>query len=498
MNHSYKNFSPSRLIYFKESEFLDSSNEKDLVASNDHDLSDPEVVKGEGEGFIERIERNSLARQARRRKNRAERRKDQQVELPDLDESEGAIKRFLSRIERNSLARQAKRRANRQENGVQLLGLLSPVSPNDTRPYEKLVGKQIETQKRKGITNASSVLVERLIKDPSLKNMPKVRVEWLDELVVKVSGKDLSLKDAKDLLTEKEFEDYCVNAQAVIARNLYFQYKPVTEFNVREELIRLAEVREEYKNVHIFKGRNVLLVAHNEVIEWDSQGDSNRFIKKSFELRIESDHPKELDVLRGKESLLSLTEKKYTALEKIETAESPFTFVFDGHGGPNKIYLSSGKISNGKLIESETAVKITVRELFRSYKVRQEKYPSSKDPAKKDIFINSGCYSANFIRSFYNLCDKFNVPKPIFAGESEYGQFGYSEYASLNGDKFFDAMFDYSDSTPATLGNLINHDIRNPSSNISIYIPDDENVTMQLTENERQSSQDQSGVDRLT
>jgi len=60
-------------------------------------------------------------------------------------------------------------------------------------------------------------------------------------------------------------------------------------------------------------------------------------------------------------------------LTAIQETPPPFTFIFDGHGGPDAIYFSGGEkidLSTCSAEEVENAKKITLIEFFEVYKSR--------------------------------------------------------------------------------------------------------------------------------
>jgi len=337
-------------------------------------------------------------------------------------------------------------------------------------------------------------LLRKVMEDPALRHLGKVQQEWVKDLAMESSDRMSARlnniriwsgkKGMKKSIEAFPYESYLANAQAIVARNLFFQGRGVDKENVKAEVKRLIEVRRRYRDVPIFKDRNVVFVAHNEQKKSDKNGDLNRFGKKLFTDRIEADGGKLSKVIRAEETIESLKQKKQEILNKIKTTKPPFTFVFDGHGSPEGLFLSDAP--EGKEGEWSDVMKITVEELFEAYQDR----PKSSNPHEKDIFILASCFNATFIRHFYELCDAKRVSKPIFAGESEYGQVGYSENESKYGEDFFQSMFDPQNPTShAKLGNLIDNDAWNKNSNPSIYIPDENNKTMQLSENERQQDE---------
>jgi hypothetical protein len=278
----------------------------------------------------------------------------------------------------------------------------------------------------------------------------------------------------------------------IVARNLYFQDKEASEQNAKIEGERILKTRKLYENVPVFSERNIVFAAHLEKQKTDKVGDLNRFVKKALVKRIKKDGGKIAGVLRPQNTLKSLKETKQKILTSIINTPPPFTFIFSGHGSPNALYLSDGGIdgvtNKSEIKETEKTIKITVKDLFQSYKKRQEKYGKMNTPTTRDIFINGGCYNSNFMRNFYLLCDKEEVSKPIFLGESEYGQYGVTEYESKYNNNFYNQIFDNNKTKKAILGNIIKNDASNKNSNPSFYIPDDKNRTMQISSNDDMDS----------
>ena len=159
-------------------------------------------------------------------------------------------------------------------------------------------------------------------------------------------------------------------------------------------------------------------------------------------------------------------------MDKISATEPPLTFVFDGHGSDDGIFLQDGQI-DGKIsaADEENLIKISVDDLFENYRTRKF------DPKNPDIFLFSSCFNSTFIRKFYELCENENVQKPIFLGESEFGQFAFLEEGIFN-NNFFEQIFK---NNSATIGNAISADNFNEQSNPTILFPDEKNRTRQLS-----------------
>ena len=58
----------------------------------------------------------------------------------------------------------------------------------------------------------------------------------------------------------------------------------------------------------------------------------------------------------------------------------------------------------------ENNTQITLDEFFQLYKERCKNFSTrTNTPQTKDIFINTGCFSSNFIRGFYEMCDQEKI-----------------------------------------------------------------------------------------
>ncbi len=282
-------------------------------------------------------------------------------------------------------------------------------------------------------------------------------------------------------LSDREFAE----TAAMIARNLYLAQPKLfpDEETCKIEYQRILETRETYKNVPLFTDRNVIVATHIE--KWSDGTD--RFGKKALtdNLQTQQGEGKEFAHYEAKENTVeALKEAKQAILQKIETIGSPMTFLFDGHGGPDALYLSDGQVeglqpaSAQDLIETEKTIKITVDELSAILTKRSQKI--GKEKVSKDILIFSACYNHTFLRSMYDKLEASGAGKPIAFGESEFGQVGYSNKESPYGSTLFDQLIQTG--KPTTLGDIWNLQY-NTEMNPSLYIPSN-NTPQQVAENE--------------
>ncbi len=287
-------------------------------------------------------------------------------------------------------------------------------------------------------------------------------------------------------LSDQEFAE----AAAMISRNLYLARPKLypDEKTCKAEYRRIMETRETYKNTPLFSGRNVILASHIE--KWSDNTD--RFGKEALigEIQKQQGEGEELAHYEAEENTLEALKKaKEAILEKIETMGSPMTFLFDGHGGPDALYLSDGQVeglqpaSAQNIIETERTIKITVGELSAAITKRSKKI--GKREVAKDILIFAACYNHTFLRSMYDHLEASGAGKPIALGESEFGQVGYSSKESPYGSSFFDQLIHEGKAT--TLGDVWNSPY-NSDLNPSLYIPSD-NIPQQVAKNESQEQQ---------
>jgi hypothetical protein len=223
----------------------------------------------------------------------------------------------------------------------------------------------------------------------------------------------------------------------MIARNLFAKALPITQENVRAEFLDVLKWRQDYGDTPIFKDRHVILASHLERYE----DGKDRFGQRALldRLRKETGSAGFEHFEAQNNSLDALKKTKAAFLSSIQTAPSPLTLVFDGHGGPEFIYLSDGELpdrdANGPLpVETENTIKISVEELQEAFLMRQQKGVD----VSKDIVLIDGCYSHEFVRALLKKCPVVGV------AVSEYGQVAYSSYSAKHGNKVFDWMFDPS------------------------------------------------------
>jgi len=354
--------------------------------------------------------------------------------------------------------------------------------------------------------------------DPALEGMLRIKTEWVDKhhpmmkVAMQAGGEELAMGQMR----------------AMIARNLFFKKLPITEQTVKEEFGRVIETRERFKNIALFKDRNMLLAAHEEILDDKNEdltpslikqfekesGDRHVFAKPALQqaLKNQAGTKGTLQFVRPEsegttpeEHIKRLKIAKESILKQIRETPPPFTFVFDGHGSSDALYLSHGQIEGFKpgqgtekasIVEKNNTIKITAEELASALKSRQERFADHyATPEGKDIIVLACCFNANFIRNVYDKMG--DAPKPIAIGQSEYGQYSLFSYPYKYGSPFLSTVVGIAaEDKPSSIGTVFTNefmDLNNLKSssgnfdgntNPSIYIPDENNRPMQITRNE--------------
>ncbi|MCF7831709.1 MAG: hypothetical protein K9M36_02395 [Candidatus Pacebacteria bacterium] len=257
-----------------------------------------------------------------------------------------------------------------------------------------------------------------------------------------------------------------------VARNMYIEGVSPTEENFKKYFAKTLELRDnqEFLDLELFKGRDVITLGHEEQgSEWE-QGQ--RFLTQKTLTKIQDQLPETLTSFKP-DSANSFAGIKNGFLEQIKKSQSP-TIVFDGHGGPDALYLSNGEIGADGFPEPVTEdMYISFSELANALAVRDQLMPSGERP----IFISSACFNQDFIRMLYEELEAMDIKVlPIMIGSSEYGQFGFSHPNSKFNNSFLEALLDHPQGFSTTIKDVI--DVEQSmrwrteiGSNPSIFVP---------------------------
>lgn len=268
-------------------------------------------------------------------------------------------------------------------------------------------------------------------------------------------------------------------------RSLYYQgLKALPDKATLEmKMKKFNEVQAAADNIKIFEGRNVVFLANGE--RWDG----NDWGFKKGEARFDNEErknalEKSIGTSGSKSFIAPASESptvddlqgvKNNALERIITTPPPMTFMFDGHGGQDKLYINNGKIIGTKP-EGKDIDSISAKELAGAISKRKEKFP--KEALARDIYIYACCFNHNFMRNVYAEIKALGGVAPIAIGESEYGQYGFSDM-----DKFKN-MYKFGE-LGTTIGSIRENEEKYMSSNFTIYVPDENGDIFQVVMGEK-------------
>jgi hypothetical protein len=79
------------------------------------------------------------------------------------------------------------------------------------------------------------------LQDPSLKEIEKVELRWLNPVPKGMTR---------------------IQLKVIVTRNLYFSQENISEESVRQEILKLNQTRQTFKDVELFKERNILLLSN--------------------------------------------------------------------------------------------------------------------------------------------------------------------------------------------------------------------------------------------
>jgi len=260
-----------------------------------------------------------------------------------------------------------------------------------------------------------------------------------------------------------------IQFKIMISRNLYFQNETPTKQNIQKEYLRILNEKNKYKNLPLFKDRNIVFAAHNETLR-----GRPLFGREATIDAIKTQGAKSVTLLRPQANLESVNKIKNEILKKIIETPSPATFYLDMHGGLNGVYLSDGNIYKGKPKETNNTRKITTRELAEAFNARQNKYPNEQPPIL--IFVN--CFSGGILRDFLN---KIKQNPPICISASEYYQLTSGSYFYKHSSAFAQKVLQLGKKDQiTTIGTIMRNELAG-TSNPTIYIPSQKGKIMQLS-----------------
>ncbi len=329
--------------------------------------------------------------------------------------------------------------------------------------------------------------LDAFLADPTLRHLGDIHTAWL---------RDPKSKNNPSVLTASEAK---TAARAV--RTLAFQDKPVNEQNFKEALLQIQATREDVHSVPLFKGRNLVFVAHDQMIrdakpsfpltedlvkQYEREsGDKYVYGKSALRKALLAQQGKAVgpapiftrEAHRGK----ALERQKEGILRDIATSPPKSTFVFHGHGNMSKLFFATvpdGQVDYG-------SYSISYRDLADALRARAKNFPQLRDanPSEGDVLVFAHCFNANFIHNLDMALGK--DPMPICVGSAEFGQ---PDYSQLNKpiDPFFRDILQVQSKKPTTIGTIIDYefDPKTLATNPSIYVRPRGKKTLQVVEDE--------------
>jgi hypothetical protein len=327
---------------------------------------------------------------------------------------------------------------------------------------------------------------KNLLSDPGLLHIGVIDLDWIDW------GDPLLAADPGLSRTPR------TRSQAIfmVARNLASQSLPPMRENVVAELRRIAADRARVRSIPIFQERNVLMLAHCEMIRSVTATDDgtpyNEREHQSWEnamggpFRFGGIHlrnaiirqitpGRSFSFLRPKSPESAAAYKQYV-LQRMLEIQPPFTFVFDGHGNAFGLYLSASNSEEERGSAPGTIVHIATDELRAMCRERVIRYPEIQSPEHCDIFVMHACRSGNTALS---LARRKNEGTPLIIAASEWGQFSYSQTDDPLGTLFFSRVLNLSKPGVTTVGTVLDHEF-DAIANPTIVLPGDNGKGRQI------------------
>lgn len=284
----------------------------------------------------------------------------------------------------------------------------------------------------------------------------------------------------------KNMEKKDVEQALRFGRSLFYQGIETLpdKATLEEKMKKFNEVQERAGKMQIFTGRNVAKLSNGEV--WDKDEGPYKKGEKRFD---REDNREELKKSIGpmppgsllnlapesdKPTVANLAEVKKKTLEAIMTTPPPMTFMFDGHGSADGLYMNNGIVSGDKPMGVDTDF-ISAKEIAGAISKRKEKFP--RETLLNDIYIYSSCMNHNFMRNVYAEIKSLGGVPPVSIGESEYGQYSFTNMEQ------YKTMYQLG-TLGTTIGHLRENELKYLSSNFTIFVPDENGDIFQVAAND--------------
>ncbi len=264
---------------------------------------------------------------------------------------------------------------------------------------------------------------------------------------------------------------------------------------------RIMRSREHVSRLDLFRGRDVVLISHDELLQDDSNPDYARpvprfgteVLAETLRARLRDDESPDASFQhmtplvhddRGYHSSLDSVESaKEDALNAISTSVQPLTVYFDGHGAPDALYLSSGTSpvithfwggakpqTIGDLIDHmNDDEQITVGDLARALETRYRLHVASQPDAEYSnvILIFSACFMNDFSRALSDDLAKRGVPLPeLIVSASQTGQYSTSIFTNTFGSPLNELL-----ANSPSVGGIIRGEVKLFDEHPNIFVP---------------------------
>lgn len=317
--------------------------------------------------------------------------------------------------------------------------------------------------------------------------------------------------ESEGILSERFSDKF--ETQLYVARNLYFQGISPDEITpeICEKELRLIENTDalNLSEIYIFKGRNVVLAAHEEDLSQDLQqdGETERFGKQATidAIRESGGSLPSERIIHPTNTRESLEHAKNQTLDAIVNTAPPLTFVFDGHGSHEGIYFSDGEYEDGGFRQQtwerqevdthsqQQSVYISYQEFAQALKRRVDAWNMSKE----DIIVIEACSNQSFMRNVFQELRNIYQQEwyqdtifPYMIGPSEFDQLSYSDNTTNQGSQFFAKTLwlgSPSWEIPISIQTVIDkeYEVFDDILNPSVFIPDNSwGFIRQMAEND--------------
>lgn len=286
-----------------------------------------------------------------------------------------------------------------------------------------------------------------------------------------------------------------------IGRNLFLNKtspQTITKQVVDQAIEEQKQLQKEMENEYQWKNSNVTVFAHNELWEptnnaRDANGNvvkTTRFMRdktvSNIKKSIENGTYEEFRPTQNP-TPEQLKEIKRKGIERAIAAKPPHRLIFNGHGGPEHLYLTNGlaeDVVKGLRSGSKEAQETNTLSTKDVAYILIERSKLHRSAVAKDQVIFLSCFNHTFLRNVAEIVTNSGANHPTYIGSSEYGQFGFSK---RNTEDTMLAKVMGVGKTSEKASVLIKNQHKYDSSNITVYRPNKKGQLQQVAEAKKQS-----------